>query len=96
MTSEILLVADMPGVARENLSINLENNTLTIEGAFTAKFMGSCRSHEFYPADYHRVFTMPKGIDIENTTAEVRNGVLYLHLPKSAAVKSVRVAVNGG
>ena len=93
---EILLVADMPGVARKNLSIDLENDTLTIEGTFSAEFIGSCQRREFEVADYRRVFTLPKGIDIEKTTAEFKNGVLFLHLPKSATVKPYRIEVNGG
>jgi len=80
---EILLVADLPGVAKDDLSINLENNILTIEGTFTA-------------TDYRRVFTLPKGIDAEKTTAEFQQGVLYLHLPKSAAVKPCQIEVKGG
>jgi HSP20 family protein len=93
---EILLVADLPGIAKEDLSINLENNTLTIEGAFTAKFAGTCQRREFDSTDYRRVFTLPKGIDAEKTTAEFQKGVLSLHLPKSAAGKPCQIEVKGG
>jgi HSP20 family molecular chaperone IbpA len=93
---EILLVADLPGVAKDNLSINLENNTLTIEGTFTAEFAGTSQRREFDSTDYRRVFTLPKGIDVEKTTAEFEKGVLYLHLPKSAAVKPCQIEVKGG
>jgi len=92
---EILLVADLPGVDKEDLTINLENNTLTIEGSFTAKFTGTCQRQEFDSTDYHRVFTLPKGIDVEKTTAEFQQGILYLHLPKSAAVKPHQIQVKG-
>lgn len=90
---EILLVADLPGVAREDLTINLENNTLTLEAVFSASFTGTCQRREFDPMDYRRVFTLPKGIDVEKTAAEFRNGVLYLHLPKSSAVKPHQIKV---
>lgn len=93
---EILLVADLPGVAKDDLSINLENNILTIEGTFTGKFAGTCQRQEFDSTDYRRVFTLPKGIDAEKTTAEFQQGVLYLHLPKSAAVKPCQIEVKGG
>jgi len=92
---EILLVADLPGVAKEDLSINLENNTLTIEGSFTAQFTGTCQRQEFDSTDYRRVFTLPRGIDVEKTTAEFQKGILYLHLPKSAAVKPCQIQVKG-
>ncbi|MCK9295075.1 MAG: Hsp20/alpha crystallin family protein [Desulfobulbaceae bacterium] len=90
---EILLVADLPGVGKEDLSINLENNTLTIEAAFSAGFSGTCQRREFDAADYRRVFTLPKGIDVEKTAAEFSNGVLSLHLPKSSAVKPFQIKV---
>lgn len=90
---EILLVADLPGVGKEDLSINLENNTLTIEAAFSTGFSGTCQRQEFDAVDYRRVFTLPKGIDVEKTTAEFRNGVLSLHLPKSSAVKPCEIKV---
>jgi HSP20 family molecular chaperone IbpA len=90
---EILLVADLPGVAKEDLSINLENNTLSIEAAYSASFTGTCQRREFDATDYRRVFTLPKGIDVEKTAAELSNGVLYLHLPKSSAVKPYQIKV---
>ena len=90
---EILLKADLPGVARENLSINLENDTLTIEAVYAAGFTGTCQRREFDATNYRRVFTLPKGIDMEKTAAEFRNGVLYLHLPKSSAVKPYQIKV---
>ncbi len=92
---EILLVADLPGVSRENLAINLENNRLIIEGTFSVAFVGSCQRAEFCPNDYRRVFTLPKGIDVEKVRAEFKNGVLFLHLPKSSTTKPFKIAVNG-
>jgi HSP20 family molecular chaperone IbpA len=93
---EILLVADLPGVAKENLEINLENNVLTIEGAYSGNFAGTSQRREFDSTDYRRVFTLPKGIDVEKTSAEFKQGVLVLHLPKSAAVKPCQIEVKGG
>ncbi|MBI5558080.1 MAG: Hsp20/alpha crystallin family protein [Deltaproteobacteria bacterium] len=92
---EILLVADMPGLAKEDLAINLENNTLTIEGSYTSTFAGTPQRKEFDSTDYRRVFTLPKGIDVEKTNAEFKQGVLRLHLPKSASVKPCQVTVKG-
>ncbi|MFH1217411.1 MAG: Hsp20/alpha crystallin family protein [Pseudomonadota bacterium] len=92
---EILLVADLPGVSKEDLSINLENNTLTIEGISTAKFTGSVQRLEFDSLDYRRVFTLPKGLDLEKSVAEFSQGVLHLHLPKSSAGKPTQIKVKG-
>ncbi|OKY76870.1 MAG: hypothetical protein BM485_02060 [Desulfobulbaceae bacterium DB1] len=92
---EILLVADLPGVAKEDLSINLENSTLTIEGRSSVRFSGSPQRQEFEPLDYRRVFTLPQGLDLEKSVAEFSQGVLHLHLPKSATGKPCRIEVRG-
>ena len=93
---EILLIADMPGVDKNDLTINLENNTLTIEGHFDHHYTEPLQRKEFGPTDYRRVFTLPKGIDAEKASAEFKLGVLQLHLPKSAAVKPRQIKVETG
>ena len=90
---EILLIADMPGVDKGDLAINLENNTLVIEGHFDHNFPESLQRKEFGSTDYRRVFTLPKGIDAEKASAEFKQGVLQLRLPKSAAVKPRQIKV---
>jgi len=90
---EVLLIADLPGVDKKDLVINLEDNTLTIEGHFDHSFTESSLRREFDSIDYRRVFTLPKGIDTEKAVAEYKLGVLELHLPKSAAVKPRQIKV---
>ena len=83
----------MPGVDKNNLAINLENNTLTIEGHFEHHYTEPIQRKEFGSTDYRRVFTLPKGIDAEKASAEFKLGVLQLHLPKSAAIKPRQIKV---
>jgi HSP20 family protein len=90
---EILLIADMPGVDKNDLSINLENSTLTIEGYFEHYYTEPIQRKEFDSTDYRRVFTLPKGIDAEKASAELKLGVLQLHLPKSASIKPRQIKV---
>jgi HSP20 family molecular chaperone IbpA len=90
---EVLLIADLPGVDKKDLVINLEDNTLTIEGHFDHSFTEPLLRREFESIDYRRVFTLPKGIDTEKAVAEYKLGVLQLHLPKSAAVKPRQIKV---
>jgi HSP20 family molecular chaperone IbpA len=90
---EILVVADIPGICKKDLSIHIENDTLTLEAAFAAKFEGTPQRQEFTASDYRRIFTLPKGLDVEKSKAELKQGVLYLHLPKSSAVKACRIEV---
>lgn len=93
---EILLVADMPGIEKENLSINIEGNTLTITATRSDSFEGTPTRKEFSSQDFRRIFTLPSGLCIDETRAVLKRGLLYLHLPKSASVKPVRINVTEG
>lgn len=84
---EILLLADMPGVAKENLFVHIDNGTLDITGVREMKRSGVADWEEFGDVEYRRSFSVPQTIDIEKIDAELKNGVLELHLPKSEAAK---------
>jgi len=84
---EILLHADMPGVAKENLTIHIDNGTLDITGFRKIKRSGAADWEEFADVEYRRSFSVPQTIDIDKIDAELKNGVLELHLPKSEAAK---------
>lgn len=85
---ELLILADLPGVTKDNLSIQFDKGLLVLEG----------RLREFGPEeeafDYRRTFAIPQGIDAEKITANLQNGVLRVTLPKPAAMKPRQIAVN--
>ena len=87
---ELLIVADLPGVSKENLAINFDKGQLTLEG----------RVREFTPDeepfDYRRTFVVPQGIDAEKISAQLVNGVLRVCLPKPAALKPRQIDVKAG
>ncbi len=79
---ELLVVADLPGVVSEGLAIRVEKDQLSIEAHHDenqAQFTSQ--------RDYARTFLVPSGIDAEKINAELKNGILTLHLPKSAKIK---------
>src|SRR5262245_166800 len=78
---EILILADVPGVATDDLTVHMDKEQLTIEARRPAARTGE---HAF---DYRRTFVVPRGIDAERITANLQNGVLRLTLPKPAAMK---------
>lgn len=92
--SELILYGDLPGVAAESIDIEFENDVLTIEGhveprnAETKLLFG-----EYGIGDFCRSFTIGETIDSEEISAEMRSGVLTLHLPKTASVKPRRIEV---
>jgi HSP20 family molecular chaperone IbpA len=92
---EILLRADMPGVAADGIDVRFENGILILAGK-TRQRAEEPRGElfrEFVPMDYYREFTVGESVDREHITAEYDAGVLTLHLPKSPSTKPRRIEV---
>lgn len=91
----ITLLADLPGVPKEKLSIQLEPDSLTIEGDVALTMpdgMESSHADVRLPR-YRRVFSLSRELDNEKTSAELKNGVLTLRIPKAAHVQPRRIEV---
>uniref|UniRef100_UPI00272E7500 Hsp20/alpha crystallin family protein n=1 Tax=Geoalkalibacter sp. TaxID=3041440 RepID=UPI00272E7500 len=67
----LTLVADLPGVAKEDLDINLERGILTIRGSVKGGAPGKALFREFCLGEYFRQFQLPDEIDPEKTSAEL-------------------------
>lgn len=85
---------DLPGVAPESLSIDLEQNELTIRGesGYNPGESQGMRG-EFEPLVYERVFTLSDQVDREHIKAVVKDGVLDLFLPKAESMKPRRITI---
>lgn len=90
---EILLHADMPGVVKKNISVDIDNGTLSISGVRKLETEGAATYEEFTDIEYVRSFSVPQTIDVEKVEAELKNGVLRLHLPKSEAAKPRQIEI---
>jgi HSP20 family molecular chaperone IbpA len=88
--TELLLVADLPGVEPDGLNVQLDPPELKIEG----RAMRS--EHEEQPTYYVRKFQVSESIDPEAISAELNQGVLQVHLPKNSAQRPRRVEVRAG
>lgn len=94
---EFLLVADFPGVTKENLTIHCDKNELSLEGRREISGPnGSPLSAEYQGCDFKRLFIVPNGIDRDKISAELKNGILRLHLPKSEVLKPRQITVKAG
>ena len=96
---EVLVVADVPGVASDHIDVNVENGTLTLKARRPTENAGSggtALAREYDAHDYARSFRIPAGIDAANISAEARNGTVLVRLPKIAAVKPRKIAVRAG
>jgi HSP20 family protein len=90
----LTLVADMPGTAPDGVTIDLNDDLLTIRGAVKGEDgNGGELLREYAVGDYYRQFTLSDAIDRAKIEATMKDGVLKVVLPKSEAVKPRRVAV---
>lgn len=85
---------DLPGVAAEDLLIDLEQNELTVT-AKSSYEMGEIQAmrNEFGPLTYKRVFTLSDMVDREKIKAVIKDGVLDLFLPKAESMKPRRIDI---
>ena len=90
---ELTLFADVPGVQPEGLDVRFENGQLTVHGKVEPRHQGDYLYCEYGVGDFYRAFTISEVVDGEHINAELKNGVLVVHLPKTAAVKPRRIEV---
>ncbi len=91
----VLLFADMPGVPKEKLDVEIDKNVLTIKGEIgeivpkdiTPLYV------EFNGKAYERAFTLSPDVDVSKIEASMNAGVLKIFLPKSEEVKPKKIEV---
>lgn len=95
---QITLLADMPGVATEDICIDLREGVLTISGEVKPweKADEEDMLIEFEIGKYYRRFALSEAIDQEKIDARLKDGVLKLALPKSAKARPRKIAVTAG
>ena len=90
-----VIMADMPGVAPDNVDVTLERQVLTLRGKVEPYVPDGYRplSSEYRVGDYIRVFTLSDEIDQAKIDAQFKNGVLRLELPRSPETKPKKISV---
>lgn len=90
----LILEADMPGVAPENVSIDVKDNQLTLRGTVMVEGEGErLLLQEYGVGDYYRQFSLGRAIDQSKIEAGMKDGVLTLTLPKAETIKPRKIAV---
>ena len=95
---EITLLADMPGVKAEDLTIDLRDNTLTLSAGI-APFEGADEEDvliEYDIGKFYRQFTLGEMINQEKINAQLNEGVLHLTLPKVEKAAPKKIEVQAG
>jgi HSP20 family protein len=93
----LVLVADMPGVAGDSVTLDLKENLLTIHGQVSPPSeKETLLAQEYAIGDYYREFQVGELIDKGKIEASVKNGVLTLTLPKAEKANPRRIEVKTG
>lgn len=94
----LTLLADLPGVPRDKLTLDVDGDQLTIEAEMRLALPeGLTPNHaEVQVSRYRRQFTLSKELDAEHITAELQHGVLKLRIPKAAHAQPRKIQVQVG
>jgi HSP20 family protein len=82
---------DLPGVKKEDIHVNIEDNVLTISGE--RKVKNEVKEEDYYKVEssygsFSRSFTLPEKVDVENIHANSEDGVLEVVIPKLEVVEN--------
>lgn len=93
-SDELTVVADMPGVNGGQIDIRFEDGELTIHGPAADKPESKrYLLQEYGVGDFYRTFRVSERVDATKISADYRDGVLVLHLPKTEAFKPRKIEV---
>lgn len=94
----ITLLADMPGVPKEQLELRVEGEDLLIEGGVQPRTPDGLEAiyAELRVPRYRRSFTLSRELDTTRIEANLKDGVLNLRIPKQAHAQPRRIAVTAG
>ena len=92
----LTLIAEMPGVDKGKVDVSVEDGVLIIQGQIDfSKYEGLRPVYtEYNIGHYRRAFTLSNRIDQSNISAEIKDGVLTLVLPKAEEAKPRRITVS--
>jgi HSP20 family molecular chaperone IbpA len=91
----LLLEADLPGVTEDRLKVHLEDNVLILQAKVSSPFPQGARvlHEEYRVSDFYRSFILSDEVERSRISAELKNGVLCLMLPKAERAKTRRIEI---
>jgi HSP20 family protein len=95
----LVLRADLPGLSRDDVEIEIKDGVLTVSGERKAEHEE--KSEGFYRVErtfgrFSRSLSLPEGIDADRVAADFEDGVLEVRIPKPEARKPHRVEIGAG
>ena len=94
---ELTLFAEVPGVRPEDVSLRYENGELLLQARVQPRQENRTPLlQEYDEGDFYRAFAIHESINAGRISAECKNGLLTVHLPKVEAVRPRQISVQGG
>jgi HSP20 family protein len=94
---EIIIQAEIPGIAKDDVNITIQDNVLSLSGdrkqESTEENRKFLRVERVY-GSFRRTFTLPAMVEADKVTARYRDGILTIHLPKAEEAKAREVAID--
>ncbi len=90
--SAYVIALDLPGIKRDALEIDIDDNRLVVKGTRVVEESKPHRA-ERPRGKFLRTFSVPASVDQENIGAEYKDGVLHIRLPKRAEQKAQKIEV---
>jgi HSP20 family protein len=92
---DLVIIAEVPGIDKSNLEIQVKGNTLRIAGAKSVNYPQEAGLHrrERLAGRFARAVTLPVGIEADGVKAECRDGILVLRLPRAERDKPKAIKV---
>ncbi len=88
---EYVVTAELPGVPKDDIKVSVKDGVLSISGERRSekeeKGSKTHRIERFY-GSFCRSFSLPEGVDENKIAADTKEGLLYVHLPKSPTAKT--------
>lgn len=89
----LVLIADMPGVSKDQLDIRVDNKVLTLQGKATHVAPGEAVYREYELHNFFRQFELSEAVDQAKISAALKHGVMTVHLPKAEQAKPRQIEV---
>jgi HSP20 family protein len=97
-SSQFVLTAELPGLSRDQIEIHAEQYRIVIRGARAAGPSSDVACEQFHRVErghgrFSRAFTLPEAIDVERVSADLKDGILTVSIPKAAEQGARRIDV---
>ncbi len=93
---ELTFFADMPGVRPEDVHLHYEKGELTLHGHIKQPEERPYMLNEYQVGDFTRTFSVHESVNADQISAEMKNGVLVVHLPKREEAKPRVISIKNG